>query len=77
MTRLRLATYKELSKVVEAFGFNWVRCQGSHNTFKSTEGRIIVVPDYGAQVISRPLLRKIIRDIGITVEDYHNTLDSI
>jgi len=77
LTKLRLATYKTLKKVVEAAGFQWQRCEGSHNTFKNSQGRIIVIPDHGAQVIVRPLLRKILRDVGFSVEEYHKILDNL
>ena len=77
MTRLRLVTYGELSKVDEGCGFEWQRRQGSHNTFKNSEGRIIVIPDHGAQVIVRPLLRKILRDIGVNVDEYHKILQKL
>ena len=77
MTKLRLVTYKELRKVAERSGFEWKRCVGSHNTFKNTEGRIIIIPDHGAQVIVRPLLRKILRDMGISVDEYHKTLENL
>jgi predicted RNA binding protein YcfA (HicA-like mRNA interferase family) len=77
LTRLRLVTYRELSKVIESCGFEWQRRQGSHNTFKNSEGRIVVIPDHGGQVIVRPLLRKILRDIGITVDEYHRILEKL
>ena len=75
MTRLRLATYRELRQVAEAAGFVWVRREGSHNTFRNAEGRIVVIPDHGSQVIVRPLLRKILRDLGLTIEEYLELLD--
>jgi len=77
MTRLRLVPYRQLSKVAEARGFVWVRREGSHSTFRNAEGRIVVIPDHGAQVIVRPLLRKILRDLGLTREEYHRILDQI
>jgi len=77
LTRLRLATYSELKTVTEMNGFNWVRCEGSHNTFRNAEGRIIVIPDHGSQVIVRSLIRKIIRDMGISIDEYHNNLNSL
>jgi predicted RNA binding protein YcfA (HicA-like mRNA interferase family) len=43
-----------LAKVSEAAGFEWVRCQGSHNTFRSADGRIIVIPDHGQHWRSLP-----------------------
>jgi predicted RNA binding protein YcfA (HicA-like mRNA interferase family) len=71
-----LLPYRNLAKVAEAAGFEWVRCRGSHNTFRSAD-RIVVIPDHGEQVIVRPLLRKIIRDMGLTVEEYNRLLDSL
>jgi predicted RNA binding protein YcfA (HicA-like mRNA interferase family) len=75
MTRLRLVAYRELRKLAEKAGFRWVRREGSHNTFRNEEGSIIVIPDHGSQVIVRPLLRKILRDMGISIEEYHRFLD--
>ena len=45
MTRLRLVTYRELRRVAGNRGFQWVRREGSHNTFRNEGGRIIVIPD--------------------------------
>ena len=75
MTGLRLATYEQLEKVAVAAGFEWRRCQGSHNTFRNQQGRIVVIPDHGSRVIVRPLLRKILRDLGLSVDQYHRLLD--
>ena len=61
MTRLRLAPYRDLRRVVEHAGFQWVRREGSHNVFRNDEGRIIVIPDHGSRPIIRPLLRKILK----------------
>ena len=77
MTRLRLVNYRELSKVVEAAGFHWVRRVGSHNTFRNAEGQIVVVPDHGPRVIGRSLLRKIVRDMRLTVGEYHRILNEM
>lgn len=70
MSRLRLLPYRDLARVAEAAGFRWVRREGSHNTFRAPDGRIIVIPDHGNHVIVRLLLRKIIRDMGLTIQDY-------
>ncbi len=77
MTRLRLIPYRELKKVLEAMGFEWVRCEGSHNIFRHSSGKIVVIPDHGSQVIIRPLLRKILRDLGLSLEDYTRHLNNL
>jgi len=77
LTRLRLVAFKELRKVAETSGFEWQRCEGSHNTFRNSQGRIVVIPDHGARVIVRPLLRKILRDMGVSVEEYNRILEEL
>ena len=77
MSRLKLLPFRELAKVAEKSDFHWVRCQGSHHTFRSADGRVIVIPDHGSQVIVRPLLRKLIRDMGLTVDEYNDLTESI
>jgi len=77
VSRLKLVPYRDLAKIAEAAGFEWVRSQGSHNTFRSADGRVIVIPDHGKQVIVRPLLRKLVRDIGLTVDEYNQLVDSL
>ena len=77
MSRLKLLPFRELAQIAELSGFHWVRCQGSHHTFRSADGRVIVIPDHGSQVIVRPLLRKIIRDMGLSVDEYNALVESL
>ncbi|MBI4506072.1 MAG: type II toxin-antitoxin system HicA family toxin [Chloroflexi bacterium] len=77
MTKLRLVAYRDLSRVTEMAGFHWVRSEGSHNIFRNHEGRIVVIPDHGSQVIVRPLLRKILRDMGLGVDEYNRLLGGV
>jgi predicted RNA binding protein YcfA (HicA-like mRNA interferase family) len=75
VTRLRLVPYQDLKKVAAVAGFHWVRGEGSHNVFRHPSGRVVVIPDHGSQVIVRPLLRKILRDLGLSPADYQRLLD--
>ena len=77
MTKLRLVPYRDLKKVLAAKGFHWLRCEGSHNVFRHESGRIVIVPDHGSQVIVRPLLRKILRDLNLSPEEYHQLLHGL
>jgi len=77
MSRLKLLPYRKLAKVAQAASFVWVRQQGSHNTFRAADGRVVVIPDHGSQVIVRPLLRKIIREMGVTVDEYNKLADKV
>ena len=77
MSRLRLVPYAILGKVAEKKGFHWARRVGSHNTFRNKAGIIIVIPDHGSQQIVRPLLRKILRDMSITPDEYEQLLKEL
>jgi predicted RNA binding protein YcfA (HicA-like mRNA interferase family) len=66
-----------LSKVAEMAGFQKVRQEGSHNVFRNAEGRVVVIPDHGPQVIVRPLLRKILRDLALSVDEYNRILERL
>jgi len=77
LSKLPVVPYRRLRKVAEAAGFEWVRAEGSHNTFRNARGKIIVIPDHGHNVIVRPLLRKILRDLGVTPEEYQRLLRNV
>ena len=77
MSRLRLAPFATLAKLAEVKGFQRVRQEGSHNVFRNAEGKIIVIPDHGSQVIVRPLLRKILRDMGVSLDEYNKMLKKL
>ncbi len=47
MSSLRLVPYRDLRRVAEKVGFQWVRRVGSHSTFRRPDGRIVVIPDHG------------------------------
>lgn len=46
----------------------------TRNTFRNAKSRIVVIPDHGSQVIVRPRLRKILRDLGLSVEAHTRLL---
>ncbi len=75
MTRLPVVPYRRLKRVAEAAGFVWLRCDGSHNVFRNEQGQTVVIPDHGSSVIVRPLLRKILRDLDLTPEEYQDLLN--
>ncbi len=50
-------------------GFVKVRQKGSHQQFRHKDGRGTTVPFHKSRDIFSPLLRKITRDINLTVEE--------
>ena len=60
---------REVAVLLEGLGFVAVRQRGSHRQFRHADGRGTTVPFHPGRDISPTLLRKIARDIGITVEE--------
>ena len=56
-------------RLLEALGFFEVRQRGSHKQFRHADGRATTVPFHKGRDIAPSLLRKIARDIGVTVDE--------
>lgn len=67
---LRPLSFRKIAKRLEELGYHPVRQSGSHVIFKHKDGRITVVPNHPGEKIGRGLLRKILRDIDSTVEEF-------
>lgn len=55
--------------LLERLGFAEIRQRGSHKQFRHPDGRGTTVPFHSGQNISPTLLRKIARDIELTLEE--------
>lgn len=60
---------REVIALLNAIGFIEVRQRGSHKQFRHADGRATTVPFHAGRDISPILLRKIARDIGLTVDE--------
>ncbi len=77
MSRLRIVDAKTLEKVVFSLGFERVKQKGSHIFYRHSDGRTTTIPHHGVRVLARPLLREILREIDITVDEYNKILDEV
>ena len=59
----------EVAAILEKLGFFEVRQRGSHKQYRHPDGRGTTVPFHPGRDISPILLRKIARDIGLTIEE--------
>jgi predicted RNA binding protein YcfA (HicA-like mRNA interferase family) len=69
MSRLPRLTGKELVRTLEALGFRVIRTRGSHLFLKHTDGRATTVPVHSGEIIGPGLLRSILRDIDMSVQE--------
>jgi len=59
---------REVAALLQRLGFVEIRQRGSHKQYRHPDGRGTTVPFHGSRDIAPSLLRKIARDIGLTVE---------
>jgi predicted RNA binding protein YcfA (HicA-like mRNA interferase family) len=67
---LRPLPADKVIKVLVKAGFKPVRQRGSHVILKRDDGRVTVVPIHRGEEIGRGLLSKIIKDAGLTKEEF-------
>ncbi len=58
----------EVIKALEKHGFVTVRQKGSHVRLRHEDGRVTSVPNHPGQDIGKGLLRKILRDTELTLD---------
>jgi len=69
MTRLPRLKGKELIRILEKLGFEVVRSRGSHFLLRHADGRTTTVPVHAGEVLGPGLLRSILRDVELGVDD--------
>ena len=72
MGHLPVLKPREVVALLEALGFSELRQRGSHKQFRLPDGRCTTVPFHGGRDMSPILLRRIAKDIGLTVEELLN-----
>ena len=60
----------KIVSILERLGFLEVRQKGSHKQFRHPDGRGTTVPFHAGRDISPILLKKIVKDIKLTVEEF-------
>lgn len=75
MSKLPLLSAKEVGRILEKLGFNFIRQEGSHMFFEHPDGRTTVIPNHPGEDIGRGLLTKIIKkDLKISREEFERLL---
>ena len=70
MPKLAPITATKLLKILRQLGFVEIRQRGSHVILKHKDGRETVVPVHQGEDLGRGLLRKILRDINLSPDEF-------
>lgn len=71
MTQLKLLTAGKFERLLFKLGFVKVRQKGSHVFYRHPDGRTTTLPHHSGKDLPRPLLRAILREISLSVEEYN------
>ena len=74
MTRLPRITGRELVRALESEGFIVDRTRGSHHFLKHPDGRATAIPVHSGETIGPGLLRAILRDVELSVDQLAHLL---
>lgn len=66
---------KNILKALKNNGFQTVRQKGSHVRLRHQDGRITTIPIHSGQDIGKGLLRKILRDTELTINELLQELE--
>ena len=61
---------REVIAILGVLGFEETRQRDSHKRFRHSDGRSTTVPVHGGRDVSPLLLRRIARDVGLTIGEF-------
>ncbi len=68
--RLPRITAAEAVRALMRAGFAFIRQSGSHKIFRNQEGRRVTVPYHSGKVLHPKVLRSILEDADMTIEEF-------
>ncbi|AGB48349.1 putative periplasmic or secreted lipoprotein [Methanomethylovorans hollandica DSM 15978] len=77
MSRLPLVDARTMEKILYNLGFEKVRQKGSHAFYRHADGRTTTIPFHSSKELARPLIRVILNEINLTIEEYGELLKDI
>ncbi|HEC99023.1 MAG TPA: addiction module toxin, HicA family [Proteobacteria bacterium] len=77
MSKLKLIDAQTMEKLLFLLGFKRIRQKGSHVFYGHPDGRTTTIPHHKGRVLARPLIREILREIEVAVDEYAEYLEKL
>jgi len=77
LSKLKLIDAQTMEKLLFLLGFKRIRQKGSHVFYGHPDGRTTTVPHHKGRVLARPLIREILREIEVAVDEYAEYLGKL
>ena len=75
MPGLPVLAAEQLIRALKRAGFQIIRQRGSHVRLRHDDGRVVTVPSHHGQDIARGLVRKILRDAELSLQELKELLE--
>lgn len=72
--RLPMLKARDIESALKKLGFRPTEQKGSHAMWEHPDGRFTAVPRHGGEDISRGLLRRILKEIELSPEEFAENL---
>jgi len=77
LTKLPLVDAERMEKLLFLLGFNKVRQKGSHAYYHHPDGRSTTIPHHRGRVLARPLIRELLREVELSLDEYNDLLTKL
>ncbi len=77
MSHLPVVDFKTMDKLLNNLGFKAIRQKGSHVFYRHPDGRTTTLPNHPGRDLSRPLIREILREIGLDPQEFEDRLKQL
>jgi predicted RNA binding protein YcfA (HicA-like mRNA interferase family) len=77
LSKLQIIDAQTMEKLLFHLGFQRIRQKGSHVFYRHPDGKTTTVPHHKGRVLARPLIREILQDIEISVDEYSKSLKEV
>jgi predicted RNA binding protein YcfA (HicA-like mRNA interferase family) len=77
LSKLQIIDAQTMEKLLFRLGYQRIRQKGSHVFYRHPDGKTTTVPHHKGRVLARPLIREILQDIEISVDEYSKSLKEV
>ena len=70
MSKLTIIPPIKMVAILVYLGFKEIRQKGSHRFFQHQDGRTTIIPYHKGEDLGRGLIREILKDIELSIEEY-------
>jgi predicted RNA binding protein YcfA (HicA-like mRNA interferase family) len=77
LSRLQIIDSRKMEKLLFKLGFERIRQKGSHVFYRHPDGRTTSIPHHPGRDLARPLIKEILREIELRVEEYSENLKKL